>query len=99
VEPPASASDAWLPAGDQAAEQPEPETGPDAGDGCGADAFDVEALDAIERDLADVERALAALDEGGYGRCEVCGNALDDDHLERAPAARFCADHLPLPLP
>jgi len=61
--------------------------------------LDLAVLDEIEQELADVERALAMLDAGTYGRCEVCGNGLDDSQLERSPAARFCPDHLPLPLP
>jgi len=58
--------------------------------------LDPSALDAIEQELADVERALAKLDDGTYGRCEVCGSTIDEAELARSPAARFCADHLPL---
>ena len=61
--------------------------------------IDESLLDAIEQDLADVERALAMIDDGTYGRCDVCGNTIDDEHLSQAPASRFCRDHLPLPLP
>ena len=61
--------------------------------------IDETLLDAIEQDLADVERALALLDDGTYGQCEACGNAIDDDDLARVPATRFCRDHLPLTLP
>jgi len=57
------------------------------------------ALDAIERELADVEIALERLGEGTYGRCETCGLVLSDDELESAPANRFCRAHLPLHLP
>jgi len=59
-------------------------------------AIDVSVLDAIEQELADVQRALALLDEGTYGHCEACGRALDEGILTRAPATRFCPDHLPL---
>jgi hypothetical protein len=61
--------------------------------------IDESVLDAIENDLADVERALALLDEGTYGQCEVCGRTLEDAVLAQAPATRFCPDHLPLSLP
>ena len=57
------------------------------------------AVDRIEEGLADVERALARLDEGTYGRCEVCGDVLSDLELEHAPATRFCRAHLPMSLP
>jgi RNA polymerase-binding transcription factor DksA len=60
--------------------------------------IDVSVLDAIEQELADVERALALLDEGTYGQCETCGQTVDDAVLARAPATRFCPDHLPLGL-
>ena len=60
--------------------------------------IDVSLLDAIEGELADVERALALLDEGTYGQCEHCGAVIDDDVLARTPTARFCAQHLPLAL-
>jgi len=55
-------------------------------------------LDAIERDLADVELALERLGDGSYGRCETCGQVLTDDELESGPAHRFCRTHLPLDL-
>jgi hypothetical protein len=60
--------------------------------------IDGSLLDAIEQELADVERALALLDEGTYGQCEVCNHAVDDAVLARTPTARFCAEHLPLSL-
>jgi len=60
--------------------------------------IDASLLDSIEERLADVERALARLDEGTYGTCEVCGATIDDTVLADAPATRFCPDHLPLRL-
>jgi len=60
--------------------------------------IDASLLDSIEERLADVERALARLDEGSYGTCEVCGATVDDAVLVEAPATRFCPDHLPLSL-
>jgi RNA polymerase-binding transcription factor DksA len=68
----------------------------DAGDLAPLD-VDIE-LDAIERDLADVELALERLGDGSYGRCETCGQALTDEELESGPANRFCRTHLPLDL-
>ncbi len=40
--------------------------------------------------LADVERALAKLDEGTYGLCEQCGKPIGEDRLEAMPTARRC---------
>jgi RNA polymerase-binding transcription factor DksA len=45
-------------------------------------------LDAIERDLADVEVALARLDAGTYWTDEVTGEALPDELLASRPTAR-----------
>lgn len=54
---------------------------------------DLGALEHIEGELADVARALERLDEGSYGTCEACGEALPDALLGDAPAARRCAAH------
>jgi RNA polymerase-binding transcription factor DksA len=43
--------------------------------------------------LSDVEAALARLDDGTYGTCEVCGKAVSAARLEAMPATRFCIDH------
>lgn len=49
-------------------------------------------LDAIERDLADVEVALARLESGTYWSCEVTGDSLSDELLAEHPTARRRAD-------
>jgi RNA polymerase-binding transcription factor DksA len=74
-----------------------PEANPQrAGDA--APSLDLESLQALESTLDEVERALARLDEGTYGRCEVCGEELDDEQLSADPAARHCRAHLPIAL-
>ena len=45
-------------------------------------------LDAIEKDLADVETALNRLDAGTYWTDEVTGQPLPDALLEASPLAR-----------
>ncbi|MCE9621737.1 MAG: hypothetical protein K8R99_05260 [Actinomycetia bacterium] len=45
-------------------------------------------LDAIERDLADVEVALTRLDAGTYWTDEVTGDELSADLLDEQPTAR-----------
>ncbi|HEY5023536.1 MAG TPA: hypothetical protein VII76_01045 [Acidimicrobiales bacterium] len=60
--------------------------------------IDGSLLDSIEQELADVERALALLDEGTYGQCEHCTGAIDDEVLAATPTSRFCTEHLPLSL-
>lgn len=49
-------------------------------------------LDTAERDLADVEIALARLDSGDYWRDEVTGAELPDELLAARPTARRLAD-------
>jgi RNA polymerase-binding transcription factor DksA len=47
----------------------------------------------LRAELDDVERALAKLDEGTYGRCETCGDPIAPARLEAMPATRFCITH------
>ncbi len=54
---------------------------------------DLSHLEDVERELADVGRALERLDDGSYGTCEVCGGALPDELLAASPTARTCAAH------
>lgn len=44
----------------------------------------------LEETLEDVERAIAKLDEGSYGRCEQCGQPIGEPRLEAMPATRYC---------
>ncbi len=48
------------------------------------------AVDAVDGLLDEVERALARLDDGTYGRCEACGEPIPDDRLSDRPTARTC---------
>lgn len=58
-------------------------------------AFDDRELAAQFRDELDgVERALEQLDAGTYGRCESCGEAIEDSVLAERPQARSCSAHL-----
>ena len=42
--------------------------------------------------LAEVDDALAKLDEGTYGTCEQCGKEIAPARLDAKPAARLCID-------
>jgi len=44
----------------------------------------------LTQTLADVDRALARLDDGTYGTCESCGKPIGDARLEAMPTARLC---------
>lgn len=41
--------------------------------------------------LADVEEALARMDEGGYGTCRLCRRPIARERLMIVPQARYCA--------
>ena len=43
-----------------------------------------------EEHLAQVDAALARLDEGTYGVCAVCGREIPSERLEVRPAATTC---------
>jgi DnaK suppressor protein len=45
---------------------------------------------ALAAKLADVERALAKLDDGSYGRCDRCGNEIPEGRLEARPWSVLC---------
>ena len=40
-----------------------------------------------------VQDALARLDDGTFGRCEVCGREIDDERLEARPEVSTCREH------
>lgn len=46
--------------------------------------------DKLQVTLADVDRALAKLEDGTYGRCDVCGEAIPAERLEALPWAVLC---------
>jgi RNA polymerase-binding transcription factor DksA len=48
---------------------------------------DIDAVDAL---LNEVEQSLSRLDAGTYGRCEECGEPIDDARLAELPTARTC---------
>lgn len=62
----------------------------------GTETFEREKAESIliatEAHLADVERAVAKLEEGRYGICETCGRPIPDERLEARPATRFCLE-------
>jgi RNA polymerase-binding transcription factor DksA len=72
----------------------EPHAVPDEG---GLD-IDLGAPESIEAELERVEAAMRRLDDGTYGRCEVCDGLLTDDELAEDPTALFCRAHLPISL-
>jgi len=50
-------------------------------------------IEQAERHLAEIDAALQRISDGGYGRCEVCGEAIPDERLRARPTARTCIVH------
>ena len=48
----------------------------------------------ISAQKRNVERALAKIEEGTYGICEVSGHPIETDRLEANPSARTCKEHM-----
>jgi RNA polymerase-binding transcription factor DksA len=51
-------------------------------------------LKELETRYNDVKDALAKIDAGTYGTCEVSGEAIEEDRLNADPAARTCKAHM-----
>lgn len=49
--------------------------------------------DSLKYHLTQVEAALAKMDDGTYGTCEVCGNRIGEDRLDAMPATQRCIEH------
>ena len=52
----------------------------------------VAVADQLQVTEIDVRRALVKLDEGSYGRCDVCGKAIPEGRLEALPWATLCVE-------
>jgi RNA polymerase-binding transcription factor DksA len=48
---------------------------------------------ALLTQLTEINRALARLDAGRYGRCTTCGEQIGAGRLEAMPWAEFCVAH------
>lgn len=56
-----------------------------------AERSEVETLtNTLLETLADVEIALGKFENGTFGTCETCGEAIPAPRLEAMPAARYC---------
>jgi RNA polymerase-binding transcription factor DksA len=47
----------------------------------------------LQDTLDEVASALVRLEDGTYGRCEVCGETIGPARLEAMPATRYCINH------
>lgn len=48
----------------------------------------------LKTQLGDVDNALAKIEAGSYGICEVSGHEIEEDRLEANPSARTCKEHM-----
>lgn len=71
----------------------EPEEG-DTADNIEGYAENVGILTDLEIRYNDVLAALARIDAGTYGTCEMSGEAIEEDRLTADPAARTCKAHI-----
>ncbi len=53
----------------------------------------VTAHDALGAILTEVRRALAKVEEGTYGHCDVCGDDIASGRLEARPWSARCMKH------
>lgn len=72
---------------------------PDYGEKEDENAAEVAAFDSnlsmeknLEVSLFNVKKALKKIEDGTYGTCEKCGNAIDPKRLEAFPSATACMD-------
>ncbi|NLY43255.1 MAG: conjugal transfer protein TraR [Clostridiaceae bacterium] len=45
-----------------------------------------------EHNLKEIDDALKRIEDGTYGRCELCGKEIGEERLEIVPYARLCID-------
>ncbi|HEY5251859.1 MAG TPA: TraR/DksA C4-type zinc finger protein [Acidimicrobiales bacterium] len=46
--------------------------------------------DSLEVTATSIRRALALIDQGGFGLCQTCGRPIGDDRLQAVPWALLC---------
>jgi RNA polymerase-binding transcription factor DksA len=51
---------------------------------------DLSIIANIDAELSEVQAALRRLEQGAYGRCELCGRPIGEARLKVRPATRFC---------
>ncbi len=45
-----------------------------------------------QQHLAEIDEAIAQLDQGAYGRCEKCGRIIEPDRLAVLPHTTLCSE-------
>lgn len=50
-------------------------------------------IEALRAKQSDIDRALSNIDDGTYGRCEICQEPIEEGRLEAIPEAMSCMNH------
>lgn len=58
----------------------------------------VAIVNTLETRYQEIRNALAKIEKGTYGDCEICGNKIEEDRLEANPSAKTCKAHINTPL-
>ncbi len=53
-------------------------------------AVDYELSEQEREEIVEIDRALARIDHGRWGQCDVCGHDIDPERLAALPEAREC---------
>lgn len=48
----------------------------------------------LQARLSSVEKALQKIEDKTYGKCEVCGEKIEENRLEANPSAKTCKEHM-----
>ncbi|WP_042353838.1 TraR/DksA C4-type zinc finger protein [Bacillus rubiinfantis] len=52
-------------------------------------------LEHYKLQLGNIDKALTAMENGTYGKCEVCGKEIPFERLEALPNTTYCIEHSP----
>jgi hypothetical protein len=61
------------------------------GDDLGSDDIAMAMVRRSEASLAAIDAALARMEAGGYGLCQICGGQISIERLDAVPHADVCA--------
>ena len=53
---------------------------------------EITIIASLEEQVAQIDAALARLEQGTFGKCETCGKPIGEDRLEALPTARLCIE-------
>lgn len=57
---------------------------------CSSHDLNLERMDAVTREIREIDAALERVHDGSYGVCESCAEAIAMERMEAIPYARLC---------